>query len=157
MRIGLLLALMMIVLSAVGVVSYQLIKPRPPLPTPTPSFLDPRLALEEAYPFRGRDNQYNPTALPLFTLPDVIEREFNLTGGVHTCQVDDQYQDAMGYVSLTAICQVEVGLNRLEMAELLRRLADRQYWEIPLKLTLDDGQTRTTYQWTPHEWQIVGE
>jgi hypothetical protein len=49
-------------------------------------------------------------------------------------------------------------LDVIEMAELLRLLANRQYFGITLDLTLDDGLTRTNYLWEDSAtgWIVTG-
>jgi len=110
-----------------------------------PMFYDPRLSLTLAYPFHGPPG--SATALPISYLADAVRQDFEETRGVRRCAAVQLTGE-----SIAAACEVDEGMDMPEMAELLRRLADRQYYGIGLDLTLDDGLTRTNYLWNENLW-----
>jgi hypothetical protein len=116
-----------------------------------PMFYDPRLSITLAYPFAGPPGSMpNPTALPGYLLPQIVIGDFQATQGVNDCTAL-----LLGPGSLAAICHVDTRMNVITMAELLRLLANRQYYGLTLRLTLDDGLSRTLYLWQQHTWRSV--
>ncbi|MBN1679036.1 MAG: hypothetical protein JW966_02005 [Anaerolineae bacterium] len=110
-----------------------------------PLFLDPRLSITLAYPYRGENGMVSATIAPDDYMPDDIKSDFEATQGVQTCEVAYVTPGTIGHVQ--ADCRVDDGYNVIGMAELLRLLANRYYFGIRLDLTLSDSTTRTVYLW----------
>jgi hypothetical protein len=149
--VGIACALMLVngwVLAGATVQSSQVIMSSGTPQTVEPLFLDPRLAMTIAYPFVGPPGSLaDATALPISELPSVLQSEFEATDQVEQCAAV-----LLTHGSLAAVCQVNEGMDVIGMAELLRQLADRQWYGITLDLTLDDGLTRTNYVWDGTAW-----
>jgi hypothetical protein len=112
------------------------------LATISPAFDDPRLSITLAYPFRGPDGFLNATAQSMEYFPQALQKDYIQTRGVQDCTL---YLSSM--TTIIGSCTVDEGLNTVEMAELLRLLGERQYYNFTINLRLDDGITSTRYEW----------
>lgn len=122
------------------------------LGTISPAFDDPRLSITLAYPFRGPDGFLSATAQSMENLPQALQNDFIQTRGVQDCTL---YLSSI--TTIIGSCTVDEGLNTVEMAELLRLLGERQYYNFTIDLRLDDGITSTGYKWSfwVDGWEIA--
>ncbi len=109
--------------------------------TISPLFDDPRFLT----PIDTPDNRPIDGTILVVSVGEVaikIEEDFNATQGVENCTVYPNNPD-----SVRASCMVEMGYNRLEMAEVLRLLAFRHHEQPKFIIYIYDEETATTYVW----------
>lgn len=109
--------------------------------TISPLFDDPRLST----PLETVTNEAINGTVPANDLRMIvadIQNDLNETEGVQNCSAYILRMDA-----ISANCTVEVGFNRVEMAEVLRLLAFRRFEPAEFSATLTDDNITTTYVW----------